>query len=679
MALELFKPFVFHRLQDKGYATTIKNAQKLVERETPEVWEVLEEVVKDHPVLLNRAPTLHRAGIQAFEPVLVNGKAIRIHPLVCAAFNADFDGDQMAVHVPLSLEAQVEAKILMMATSNLLSPANGSPLALPSQDMVLGIYYMTKDLGHKDILRYRSAGQDGDSQAMLLTLSAWQPEDGAEGGLVSPTAGIHLRQQDGQVVVHAVSDDGTPGLDALRGAIVTDINRTPIHTLVDCRRATQRPTFASAREVIIAYHDHRIGLLDAIRLRSPIRSADLSAQAGAPRSAAAAQPAPRWKYLDTTVGRVLLNQILPADYPFVNKHLNKKGVTQLIMDIHLRYGNEVTVNVLDQLKSLGFRFSTQSGLSIGLDDMQVPSRKLSLIAQAQEEVAKVYDQYNNGVITNGERNNKVIDIWSKVTEQVADELFRELGEAQELQVGPIDPADLPALEGPDFIRQSSAFNPIYMMADSGARGSRQQIRQLAGMRGLMAKPSGEIIETPITANFREGLSVLQYFISTHGARKGLADTALKTADSGYLTRRLVDVSQDVTVSEHDCETLDGIYVTPIVEGGEVIESLRDRIIGRVALEDIRHPVSGEILVHANELIDETLAEHLENAGVNPYPHPFGLDLSIQTRGLRLVLWQQSGDSQTRQPGRSGRDSRGPIDWRTGHPAHHAHLPYRRHG
>ena len=607
MALELFKPFVFNKLQEKGYATTIKNAQKLVERETPEVWEVLEEVVKDHPVLLNRAPTLHRAGIQAFEPVLVNGKAIRIHPLVCAAFNADFDGDQMAVHVPLSIEAQVEAKILMMATSNLLSPANGGPLTLPSQDMVLGIYYMTKESPHSDVLHYRLSDTETTSHETMLALDDWKLEPETPNVLFSPSNGLRLAQQNGHVVVQELEETLTDDLQP--GALLTDINGTPIRSLIDCRRATQRKTFASAKEVVVAYNDQRVGLLESIRVRLPIISA------GSGKGETPSETPSRFKMINTTVGRVLLNQILPFGYPFLNKQLDKKGLGKLITDIHLHYGDEETVSVLDKLKALGFSFSTKSGLSIGIDDMQVPHQKMPLIQQAQQEVAQVYDQYNNGVITNGERYNKVIDIWSKVTEQVAEEMFHDLSQSEEQGVKPIDPASLCDQQSYSDISRNAEFNPIFMMADSGARGSRQQIRQLAGMRGLMAKPSGEIIETPITANFREGLSVLQYFISTHGARKGLADTALKTADSGYLTRRLVDVSQDVTVSEHDCYTLDGIYVTPIIEGGEVIESLRDRIVGRVAIEDILHPVSGEVLVHANELINEELAERIENAGL----------------------------------------------------------------
>jgi DNA-directed RNA polymerase subunit beta' len=614
MALELFKPFVFHQLQEKGYATTIKNAQKMVEREAPEVWDALDEVVQEHPVLLNRAPTLHRAGIQAFEPVLVGGKAIRIHPLVCAAFNADFDGDQMAVHVPLSLEAQIEAKILMMATSNLLSPAHGGPLALPSQDMVMGIYYLTGEKQRKDLLSYQSVRQPSEQKMVSVLLNSWEAQ--SADSLTYSSCGIVLAQQNGHVVIKDIQQNSmadTIGLE--KGVVVSQINGMPVQNLVDCRRACQIKTFANTEEVIAAFNDQRIGLLDPIKVRIPSPNTRQ-------KKRKSSEPPVVYDFIETTVGRVLFNQIFPDDYPFVNKQLDKKSMGQLITDIHLHYGDEVTVRTLDKLKQLGFTYSTLSGASIGLDDMQVPVRKTELIQQAQQEIAKVYDQYNNGVITNGERYNKVIDIWSKVTEQVAEEMFRELGELQQQTWGFVDPEQSKALYGPygSAERQYAAisgetFNPIFMMADSGARGSRQQIRQLAGMRGLMAKPSGEIIETPITANFREGLSVLQYFISTHGARKGLADTALKTADSGYLTRRLVDVAQDVTISEYDCHTLDGIYVTPIIEGGEVIESLSDRIVGRVALDDIVHPVTGEVLVHANEEINEERAENIENAGL----------------------------------------------------------------
>src|SRR5438034_578782 len=487
MALELFKPFILRKLEERGIASSIKAAKKFVEKERPEVWDILEDVIKEHPVLLNRAPTLHRLGIQAFEPILVEGKAIEIHPLVCTAFNADFDGDQMAVHVPLSMEAQLEAQVLMLSSNNILSPANGAPLAVPTQDMVLGIYYLTKErLGTPE-----------------------RPVRG-EGRL-----------------------------------------------------------FPDPEEVRIAYDNEDVDLQARIRLR--------------------------WsgEVLETTVGRTLFNGVVPEPLRFVNQELKKKEITALVGRCYNLLGNEVTVAFLDELKDVGFRYATLSGLSIGIDDMHIPTSKERHIASAREQVNEVEQQYQDGVITNGERYNKVVDIWAHVTELISEEMFREL-EAGE---------------------QGGEFNPIYMMADSGARGSKQQIRQLAGMRGLMAKPSGEIIETPITSNFREGLTVLEYFTSTHGARKGLADTALKTADSGYLTRRLVDVSQDVIVSEYDCGTVKYIETTPLVEGGDIIQSLRDRILGRVAAEDIRDPLSGEIIVQVNQEITEELAEKIEDSGL----------------------------------------------------------------
>src|SRR5216110_3004489 len=488
MALELFKPFILRKLEDRGIASSIKAAKKYVEKERPEVWDILEDVIKEHPILLNRAPTLHRLGIQAFEPILVEGKAIEIHPLVCTAFNADFDGDQMAVHVPLSMEAQLEAQVLMLSSNNILSPANGAPLAVPTQDMVLGIYYLTKErLGTPE-----------------------RPVRG-EGRL-----------------------------------------------------------FPDPEEVRIAYDNEDVDLQARIRLR--------------------------WsgEVLETTVGRTLFNGVVPEPLRFVNQELKKKEITALVGRCYNLLGNEVTVAFLDELKDVGFRYATLSGLSIGIEDMHIPSAKGQLIDRARQQVNEVEQQFQDGVITNGERYNKVVDIWAHVTEQIADAMFSEL-------------------EGGEH---GGEFNPIYMMADSGARGSKQQIRQLAGMRGLMAKPSGEIIETPITSNFREGLTVLEYFTSTHGARKGLADTALKTADSGYLTRRLVDVSQDVIVSEYDCGTVKYIEATPLVEGGDIIQSLRDRILGRVAAEDIRDPLSGEIIVQVNTEITEELAQKIEDSGLD---------------------------------------------------------------
>ncbi|MFN3476207.1 MAG: DNA-directed RNA polymerase subunit beta', partial [Candidatus Methylomirabilales bacterium] len=483
MALELFKPFVFHKLLQKyENVATIKTAKKWVEKGRPEVWDALEEVIKEHPVLMNRAPTLHRLGIQAFEPILVEGEAIKIHPLVCAAFNADFDGDQMAVHVPLSFEAQLEARLLMWAPYNILSPASGTPLAAPTQDIVLGLYYLTK----------AKVGEKGEGRL-----------------------------------------------------------------------------FANMEEVRIAYDAEEVGLLARIKLRY------------------------QGEILETTVGRVLFNEVLPESLRFVNQEMNKRELTRLISQCYYLLGNTETVKLLDNLKDLGFRYATWAGVSIGIDDMHIPSAKEALVDEAFQEVKKIEEEYRDGLITKGERYNKIIDIWTHVSEKVSDELFRELESMKE-----------------------GEFNPIFMMADSGARGSRQQIRQLAGMRGLMAKPSGEIIETPITSNFREGLTVLEYFTSTHGARKGLADTALKTADSGYLTRRLVDVAQDVTVTEIDCGTPNGIWVGPLIEGGEIIQPLRDRILGRVALDDVLDPFTGELLVRGGEEIIEPLAARIENAGID---------------------------------------------------------------
>jgi len=497
MALELFKPFLFNKLEEKGYATTIKQAKKLLEKERDEIWELLEEVVSEHPVLLNRAPTLHRLGIQAFDPVLVEGKAIRLHPLVCTAFNADFDGDQMAVHVPLSIESQIEARTLMMSINNLLSPANGKPIVTPSQDMILGIYYMSKE----------KAGAKGEGK------------------------------------VFANPDEVQSAFDA---GVVT------LHSRIKARIN---------------------GML-----------------------------------YDTTCGRVLFGRILPEEISFdvVNKELTKKEISIIIDSVFKLAGRRKTVQFLDDLERLGFRFATESGISICMADMHIPSRKASLIGKAEQEVLEIYRQYSDGLITNGERYNKVIDIWANVTEKVAEEMMKELG-AQEGEEDVISVEEL---------AERRSFNSIYMMADSGARGSAAQLRQLAGMRGLMAKPSGEIIETPITANFREGLTPLQYFISTHGARKGLADTALKTANSGYLTRRLVDVAQDVIIVEPDCGVNDGITLTSLVESGEVILPLEERILGRVTVEEVRDPVTNKKIAAKNTEIDEELARVIAEAGVD---------------------------------------------------------------
>ncbi len=482
MALELFKPFIYNKLEERGYVTTIKSAKKMVEKEMPEVWDILDEVIREHPVMLNRAPTLHRLGIQAFEPVLIEGKAIQLHPLVCTAFNADFDGDQMAVHVPLSVEAQLEARVLMMSTNNILSPANGRPIIVPSQDIVLGCYYMTRE-------RAFARGE-----------------------------GMRFSN-----------------VDELRAAY--DHGAVDLQAAVECRVLGKREK--------------------------------------------------------TTVGRVLLYQIVPQEMPFslVNKVMDKKALGALIDACYRKCGQKATVLLADHLRTLGYTHATKAGISVSIGDMQIPGKKHTFVESAQQQVQEIENQYTEGLITDGERYNKVIDIWSRVAEEIEGELMTEIGSTV-----------VRSEDGKE--RRMPSFNPIFIMADSGARGSRQQIKQLAGMRGLMAKPSGEIIETPITANFREGLSVLQYFISTHGARKGLADTALKTANSGYLTRRLVDVAQDSVICEFDCGTLDGIDIEPLIEAGEVIEPLGDRILGRVALDDVIHPHTEEVIVAAGEEIDE---------------------------------------------------------------------------
>ncbi len=507
MALELFKPFIFQKLQLRGEATTIKAAKRMVEREGPEVWDILEEVIREHPVLLNRAPTLHRLGIQAFEPVLIEGKAIQLHPLVCTAFNADFDGDQMAVHVPLSLEAQLEARALMLSSNNILSPANGDPIIVPSQDVVLGLYFMTRE-------RVNAPGE---------------------------------------------------------GTI-----------------------FADAAEVHRAYETRAADLQARCRARivEHVRDAE-------------GNLVPQRRLVETTVGRALLFEILPKGLSFdlVNQDMTKKAISRVINECYRVLGLKETVVFADQLMYMGFRYATRSGVSIGVDDMVVPEQKEKILSAAEREVKEIQEQYASGLVTNGERYNKVVDIWSRTNDQVAKAMMDKLGGD--------DVKDSTGVK----VRQKS-FNSIYMMSDSGARGSPAQIRQLAGMRGLMAKPDGSIIETPITANFREGLNVLQYFISTHGARKGLADTALKTANSGYLTRRLVDVAQDLVVTEPDCGTENGLSMMPIVEGGDVVEGLGERVLGRVTAAAIFRPGTDEMLVEAGELLDEKLVRRIEQASVD---------------------------------------------------------------
>src|SRR5450432_534003 len=531
MALELFKPFIYNKLEERGLVTTIKSAKKLVEKERPEVWDILEEVIKEHPILLNRAPTLHRLGIQAFEPLLIEGKAIQLHPLVCAAFNADFDGDQMAVHVPLSLEAQMEARVLMMSTNNILSPANGRPIILPSQDIVLGLYYMTRE-------RLFAKGE--------------YP---------------HGRDEDAKKKAEKAGTDAKP-------------EKIPANKM--------HGVYSSPEEVRMAYDHGELDLQASIRVRT-------GGENGEPRGIVA-----------TTVGRVLMYEIVPKALPFkiVNRTMGKKQLGDLIDSCYRACGQKETVLLADKLRSLGYAFATRAGISICVDDLLIPARKVPLLEGAKKDVLEIEEQYTEGLITDGERYNKVVDIWAQVSEQIAEEMMNEIG-SEEL-----------TNDETGEKRRSPSFNPIYIMADSGARGSAQQIRQLAGMRGLMAKPSGEIIETPITTNFREGLSVLQYFISTHGARKGLADTALKTANSGYLTRRLVDVAQDCIIAEYDCNTIDGIELGALVEGGEIIEKLGDRILGRVAVEDIFDPYTGEVLVASGDEITEDKVRIIEDAGID---------------------------------------------------------------
>jgi len=487
MALELFKPFVIRKLVERGLVKTVKSAKKVVDRRGPEVWDILEGIIDGHPVLLNRAPTLHRLGIQAFQPILIEGKAIQVHPLVCAAFNADFDGDQMAVHIPLSYYAQIETRLLMLSSHNILSPANGRPLAIPSQDIVLGMYYITK----------------------------MRPGDKGEGMM-----------------------------------------------------------FSSQEEVIVAYNNGKVSLHASIKVRID------------------------GQMIETTAGRVIFNQVLPEGIGYVNEILTKRRIEEIAAEVYKELGNKKTAEFLDDLKKLGFYHAMKSGATVGVEDVRIPEEKAAMLEAASKKVRTIQNQYENGVITDGERYNKIIDIWTRTTSEVSDKLF-------------------------DYLeRDRDGFNPIYMMADSGARGSKEQIRQLAGMRGLMAKPQkkmtgqmGEIIEDPITSNFREGLSVLEYFISTHGARKGLADTALKTADAGYLTRRLVDVAQDVIINEDDCKTILGIRIGDLKEGEDIIEPLQDRILGRVAAEDVFDPETGDVLVSANTLIDEEKAKEISNKGI----------------------------------------------------------------
>ncbi|MGD8250743.1 MAG: DNA-directed RNA polymerase subunit beta' [Desulfobacterales bacterium] len=586
MALELFKPFIYYRLEQKGLVSTVKSAKKMVEREVPEVWDTLDEVVKEYPVLLNRAPTLHRLGIQAFEPILIEGKAIQLHPLVCTAFNADFDGDQMAVHVPLSVEAQIEARVLMLSSNNILSPANGSPIIVPSQDIVLGLYYMT-------------VPREGVKGSGKIFANASEVRTAYDAGAVDLHASITLRINGerletsvGRVLLWEVMPNDViasfyhlvVNSDAEREAVQSAIDGgRPLETLLQEYGADDNPI-----------DDGYTGLLKRNEMEGlyGLSTDEVTA------------------LFELDVASNAVHQItLKGDHHFfgaarrenavpfrtVNKVMDKKALRELVDFIYRRLGPKATVILSDRLKDTGYRYSTQGGLSISIDAMIIPEKKWDILKMAEKQVTEIARQYTEGLITQGEKYNKVVDIWAKATDDVANEMM------EAMKVEP---------EG------GKSFNPIYMMADSGARGSKDQMRQLAGMRGLMAKPSGEIIETPIQANFREGLSVLQYFISTHGARKGLADTALKTANSGYLTRRLADVAQDCVVTEDDCGSMMGVEVEPLMEGGEVIQHLGERVLGRLAVEDILDPFNDEVLVKAGREIDEDAVQRIENAGIS---------------------------------------------------------------
>jgi len=600
MALELFKPFVYYRLEQKNLVSTVKSAKKMVEKEVPEVWDTLDEVVREYPVMLNRAPTLHRLGIQAFEPILIEGKAIQLHPLVCTAFNADFDGDQMAVHVPLSVEAQIEARALMLSTNNILSPANGSPIIVPTQDIVLGIYYMTRA-----VPRLKGEGK--------LFSSTDEVRSAYDNGIVALHAKIRVRMG-GQAV------ETTCGRILLWEVI-------PQSSIMEMRHIETREA-SRAREALEALAGG-MEWIDAVKTYSTALDREPEGLCGLlvrdeferifPISEAdtdrvfAMEPGEVSPILEAG-GRFHLFAVIDKrpEIPFeaINKVMDKKALREVVDYAYRNLGPKATVILSDRLKDIGYRYSTQGGLSISIDDMITPAGKWEILKRAEKQVTEIDKQYTEGLITQGEKYNKVVDIWAKATEDVANEMM------EAMKAAPVrDTAEKPVLDPQGSPVAEESFNPIYMMADSGARGSKDQMRQLAGMRGLMAKPSGEIIETPITANFREGLSVLQYFISTHGARKGLADTALKTANSGYLTRRLADVAQDCSIAETDCGTLMGVDVEPLTEGGEIIQRLGERILGRVALEDIRDPFTDEVLVKGGDILDEKAVGRVEGAGL----------------------------------------------------------------
>jgi len=602
MALELFKPFVYHRLEQKGLVSTLKSAKKLVERETPEVWDTLDQVVKEYPVLLNRAPTLHRLGIQAFEPILIEGKAIQLHPLVCTAFNADFDGDQMAVHIPLSLEAQIEARVLMLSTNNILSPANGSPIIIPTQDIVLGIYYMTRAV----------ASSKGEGRVFANTDEVRMAYDAEavdlHARIIVRIGGERVETTVGRVLLWEVMPQET--LVELRHLVVRSKEKAAL-----VEEAIGRGGAVDFENLVHTYSEGgdrltggNLGLLKEEEIEKVFRIGQeavdgiLALPKGGIHRVLEKQSVFHFFQL--------LSKRSEPEFSLVNKVMNKKLLQNVVDHYYRTLGAKTTVILSDRLKDVGYRYATEAGLSISMKDMITPRKKGQIIETAQTRVEEITNQYAEGLITQGEKYNKVVDIWAKATDDVANEMM------EQMKMNPVLDGDgEPVRDSQGNPVSDESFNPIYMMADSGARGSRDQMRQLAGMRGLMAKPSGEIIETPITANFREGLSVLQYFISTHGARKGLADTALKTANSGYLTRRLVDVAQDCVVSETDCGTLTGVEVEPLLEGGEIIQRLGERVLGRTALEDIRDLFTDEVVVRAGEELDEGAVERLENSGV----------------------------------------------------------------
>ncbi|MFZ7127817.1 MAG: DNA-directed RNA polymerase subunit beta' [Desulfobacterales bacterium] len=585
MALELFKPFIYYRLEQKGLVSTVKSAKKMVEREVPEVWDTLDEVVREYPVLLNRAPTLHRLGIQAFEPILIEGKAIQLHPLVCTAFNADFDGDQMAVHVPLSVEAQIEARVLMLSSNNILSPANGSPIIVPSQDIVLGLYYMT-------------VPKEDSKGAGRIFANPGEVRNAFDAGAVALHAPITLRIQGerlettvGRVLLWEVMPNDV--LSAFKHLCVKDASDAEAVEAALEKSADFDALLEEYAERHVGIDKGFTGLLKQGEMEGfynldpddvlDIFEEDFDAVSG---------PIVSEDGLHHFFKTVRREMAVP--FRSVNKVMDKKALRELVDYVYRRLGPKATVILSDRLKDTGYRHSTQGGLSISIDAMIIPEKKWEILKSAENQVTEIARQYTEGLITQGEKYNKVVDIWAKATDDVANEMMEAMKET------------------PD---SGKSFNPIYMMADSGARGSKDQMRQLAGMRGLMAKPSGEIIETPIQANFREGLSVLQYFISTHGARKGLADTALKTANSGYLTRRLADVAQDAVITEEDCGSMMGVEVEALLEGGEVIQQLGERILGRHAVDDIRDPFTDEVLVKSGEEIDEDAVKRIENAGI----------------------------------------------------------------